>query len=380
MTKKVVVASDSFKGSATSIDIANYIEEGIHSIDSTIVVDTFAIADGGEGTVFAIVEANNGKYMTVEVKGPLGNPVEATYGLIDNGKTAIIEMAEASGLNLVTEKERDVRRSSTYGTGQLLLDALDHNVERIYIGIGGSATNDGGMGMAQALGVKFTDKNQQLLNSEARYLEEVADIDTSEVSEKLRNTEIIILSDVTNPLCGEQGAAAIYGPQKGATEEDIAFLDASLRHYAGVIKEKLGIDISDEPGAGAAGGLGAGLLVFTGAKLKSGITEILQLINIEKSIKEADLVITGEGRMDSQSLHGKAPIGIAEIAKKYGKPVFAIVGSSDSDMREVFRMGIDGVFDIVYKPMALEEAIKNTAELVKIAARNAINIFLALTK
>lgn len=380
MKNKIVVASDSFKGSANSEDIAKYIKEGIHSIDPNADVETFAIADGGEGTVSAIVESSNGSYITVEVSDPLGEIVTATYGLLEDGETAIIEMAEASGLNVVSKEKRDILNSSTYGTGELILDAIKRKVKKIYIGIGGSATNDGGMGMAQALGVKFKDNQGNILGKGAKYLDSVKDIDISEIPKEIKDIEVIVLSDVTNPLCGKDGASEIYGPQKGASKEDIRYLDESLSHYAAVIEDKLDVDIKDTPGAGAAGGLGAGLMVFTEAHLENGITEILKLVKIERSIKSADLVITGEGKIDSQTISGKAPIGIAKIAKKYNKPVFAVVGSSDSDTKVLFEKGIDGIFDIIYKPMTLEESIENTEELVKIAARNAMNIYITLKK
>lgn len=380
MNKKIVIASDSFKGSATSKEIGTYISEGIHSLYPEYETLIFSIADGGEGTVDAIMEVNDGKKITLTVKGPLGQDVNATYGIVEDGKVAIIEMAEASGLTLVEKEKLDVLNSSTYGTGQLILDAVNKGVNKIYIGIGGSATNDGGMGMAQALGAKFLNEAGDELVANGKNLVNIDKIDMTDFNKDVNDVEIIMLSDVTNPLCGSNGAAAIYGPQKGATKEIIEELDKGLEHFANIIKDEFGVDIIEKEGSGAAGGLGAGLIVFLKAKAHRGIEEILRLIQIEKAIMNADLVITGEGSLDGQSINGKAPIGIANIAKKYDVPSIAIVGSKSLDLDNVYEAGISGVFDIIHKPMTLEEAMNNTPENIRATTKNIISFFSTINK
>lgn len=380
MGKRIVIASDSFKGSASSKEVGTYISEGIHSLYPDYETKIFSIADGGEGTVDAILDVNQGEKVTVCVQGPLGSPVNASYAIIDGGRTAVLEMAAASGITLVESGALDVMKASTYGTGQMIKSALEHGVERIYIGIGGSATNDGGMGMAAALGVKFFDAQGKELTANGENLSQVVSLDASAAEGRFDSVELIILSDVTNPLCGSNGATAIYGPQKGASEDLIKVLDEGLANFAQVIKRTLHKDIKDIPGAGAAGGLGAGLMAFLNGQSQRGIDKILQMIHIEEDIKGADLVITGEGRMDGQSINGKAPIGIAAIAKKYNVPTVAIVGSRSLELNEVYHQGIAGVFDIVNRPMTLEEAMGDTRSLVASASRNLITLFSTLTK
>lgn len=380
MGKRIVIASDSFKGSASSKEVGTYISEGIRSLYPDYETKIFAIADGGEGTVDAILDVNHGEKVTVCVQGPLGTPVNASYAIIDDGKTAVLEMSSASGITLIAPESLNVMQASTYGTGQLIKDALEHGVERIYIGIGGSATNDGGLGMASALGVRFFDSHQQELAATAENLGKIADLDASAIRDSCRSVELHILSDVTNPLCGDNGATAVYGPQKGATVDLITALDEGLTNFAEVIKRRLQKDIKDIPGAGAAGGLGAGLMAFLDGKLERGIDKILEMIHIEEDIKQADLVITGEGRMDGQSINGKAPIGIAAIAQKYHVPTVAIVGSRSLDLDDVYHQGIAGVFDVVNRPMSLEEAMADTRTLVASASRNLISLFGTLTK
>lgn len=378
MGGKIVIASDSYKGSASSLDVGNFISESIKEEYPEYSTEVFSVADGGEGTVKALLAVLDGETITLSVKGPLGEPVQAEYGLINEGRTAIIEMAEASGLTLLDESERDIMQSSTFGTGELILDALNQGVDEIYIGIGGSATNDGGIGAASALGVKFLDGKGKELEPVAVNLPKIQEIDISNRTTAIEEINIIILSDVTNPLCGENGAAAIYGPQKGASEEEIAELDAGLEHFAKIIDKELGEDVLNIEGGGAAGGLGAGLIVFAKAELRLGIESILGLIQIEEAISNADLVITGEGSIDGQSVYGKAPTGIAKLAKKYSIPVVAIVGGSDLDLSKIYESGIDGVFDIVYKPMSLEESVSNTEALIKAMTKNVIHFYHAV--
>lgn len=373
---KIVVASDSYKGSGSSLEIGQYIADGIHDLYPDYETTVFSIADGGEGTVASILRASaDGVEKKVMVTGPLGEPVCATYGLLQNGQVAIMEMAEASGITLVPKESLDVMKASSYGTGEMIRDALDQGVSTIYIGVGGSATNDGGIGMAEALGVRFFDKDNQVLAARAENLSHIARVDTSGLDQRLQEVTIIMLSDVANPLCGENGASAIYGPQKGATDEEITFLDKGLYQLSEVLEKQLGLLKRDEAGAGAAGGLGYGLMVFLKADVRRGVDTILELIGIEEEIASADLVITGEGRMDGQSLNGKAPLGIAQIAKKYAIPTVAIVGSTSSDLDAVYQAGIAGVIDIIHSPMSLETAMAETPELVRSAAKNVISLY-----
>jgi glycerate kinase len=292
-----------------------------------------------------------------------------------NGGIAIIEMAQSSGLHLVDDTTRNPFETTTYGTGELIKSALDEGAKRIYVGLGGSATNDGGVGMVQALGGSFKDCHGVEVGFGANGVKKIETIDLTQLDQRLADVQIIGLSDVTNPLCGEKGASYVYGPQKGASPEDVRVLDEILCEYGEKIKAQLGIDIADEAGAGAAGGLGAGLLAFCDAKLDRGINKILEILDLENQLQNADLVITGEGRMDNQSLNGKAPIGVAMVAKKFGIPVVAIVGSADYDLHDVYKNGIDLVLDTVIKPMPLSEAISNVEKLITIAGETAYRAF-----
>lgn len=371
---KVVIASDSFKGSCSSLEVAEAIEKGIRRICDDIEIVKIPVADGGEGTVDTLVIGTGGQYEEVEVVGPLGKKIKAKYGILE-GNIAVIEMAAASGLPLLKEEERNPMIATTYGTGEMIKAAMEKGCRKIFIGIGGSATNDGGAGMAQALGVSFKDKEGKEIGYGGKALASIADIDISNIDVRLKETEITVISDVTNPLCGLNGASYIYGPQKGATPEMIKELDASLKHYAKIINEKLGKDIIDIPGAGAAGGLGAGLIAFCNASLCQGIEKVLDLTNIEDYLADADLVITGEGQIDSQTVYGKVPVGVAKRAAKYDVPVIAIVGSVGEGASEVYAHGVDAIMSIVNRPMSLSEAVENAAELIENAAENAMRIF-----
>lgn len=368
MQKKIVLAIDSFKGSATSFEIESFIETGIKSVLPDTCIVKIPIADGGEGTVASLVSARNGIYKEITVKGPLGKPVNAIYGMLDS-ETAVMEMAAASGITLVDEAEKDPFMASTYGTGEMILDAVKNGAKRIYIGIGGSATNDGGIGMARALGVRFLTAQGKDLSASIRDLEFLDTIDISGINPAIKNVEIHILSDVDNPLCGEKGASAIYGPQKGASKEDIPVLDHLLEKYAKVIDKDLGIKIKDHAGAGAAGGLGAGLMVFVGATMARGIESILGLVELEQHLHMADLVVTGEGRMDEQSVFGKAPMGIAKMAQQHNVPVMAVVGSAARELDRIYEVGLFMVLDLVNEPMNLDTAVADVKPLAERAGK-----------
>ena len=376
---KVVVAADSFKGSASTIEVEEYIERGINKVSQSVTIIKVPVADGGEGTVDALVIGCEGTYRYADVTAPQGNKVRAKFGII-NDNIAVIEMAEASGLALVDVEEDDIYKATTYGTGELIRSALDCGVKEIYIGIGGSATNDGGVGMAQALGVSFKDTDGNEIPLGANGLGSIETIDISGLDGRLKDVKITILSDVTNTLCGENGASYIYGPQKGALPEDVKKLDTLLLHYGEKIQSQLGIDIIDKPGSGAAGGLGAGLMAFCNAESDSGIEKVLSILDIESHFRDADLVITGEGRIDAQSLYGKAPVGIAQMAKKYNLPVIAIVGSSGDNLGPIYETGIDLILDIVNKPMQLAEAISNVETLITNTGETAFRAFLLSRK
>ncbi len=343
---KIVIAPDSFKGSLTAIEVSDAIDAGIKSAVSTASTVKVPMADGGEGTVECLVNATGGKILKEKVVGPLGDEVEASYGILGDGTTGVIEMAAASGLPLVPEEKRNPMITTTYGTGQLIKAALDHGCRKIIIGIGGSATNDGGAGMAQALGVKFTDDKGEEIGFGGAELKRIAKIDTTNLDKRIYTTEILVASDVKNPLCGPNGASAVYGPQKGATPQMVKELDEALAHFAEIIKRDLGKDVKDIPGAGAAGGLGAGLIAFLNAKLRPGIELVMESVGFEDIVKDASLVITGEGKIDRQTIYGKVPVGVAKISKKYDVPVLAVAAVLE-EKPEFFRpYGIDFVFEI----------------------------------
>lgn len=370
---KVLIASDSFKGSASSKEVAASIERGIKKYRQDISINKYSIADGGEGTLETIIDQKNGRYIDLVVKGPLGEEIKTKYGVL--GDIAIIEMAKSSGLDLVKEADRNPLYTTTFGVGQMINHALDLGCRKIYIGLGGSATNDGGAGMAQALGAKLLDMNKRELGLGAKNLQNLVSLDLSNFNPKVRDAEFIILSDVDNPLCGENGASHIFGPQKGASPEDVLLLDSILFNYGSLLEHIYNMPIIDKKGAGAAGGLGAGLMTFCHAKFSSGIETVIDLIGLEEEIKTSDLIITGEGNMDNQSTRGKAPIGISKLAKKYKLPVIAIVGGRSDDLSKVYEMGIDLVIDIVNRPMDLGYAMENTNKLLEIAGETAIRAY-----
>ena len=371
---KIVIAPDSFKGSLSAGEVAEAIEAGIRKVFPGAEVRKVPLADGGEGTVRALVEATGGEIREAEVTGPLGEKVKADYGILGNGKTAVIEMATASGLPLVPPGERDPSKTTTYGTGELLKAALREGYREFIIGIGGSATTDGGAGMAQALGVKLLDKRGKEIGFGGSELEKLNRIDITQLDRRIKESRIIVASDVNNPLCGEKGAAHVYGPQKGAGPEMVRKLDEALRNFAEILKRDLRKDVADIPGAGAAGGLGAGLMAFLGATLKPGIEIILEAVELEKKILDADLVITGEGKMDKQTLAGKTPYGVARAAGKHQKPVIAICGTLGEGAEVLYRHGFRAIFPNRKDSMSVEEAMRKAKELTAETAARAMRL------
>lgn len=375
----VLIASDSFKGSVSSLGIADLLEQGIHRVVPDCEVRKFAIADGGEGTVEAIVSGVGGEMREVEVSGPLGDTVCAHYGFIGED-TAILEMAEASGITLIEQNSDNALRASTWGVGQVMLDAIDHGAKRIYIGLGGSATSDGGAGMAKALGIRFLNADGEDIPCGLVGLGELASIDCSQMTDKLDGIEVVALTDVTSPLTGPDGAVCVFGPQKGIPADQTTHFDAWMARYAEIMNATVGRAVDAVPGSGAAGGLGAALVAFCGARIQRGIETLLDLIGLEDAMDGVDLVITGEGRMDSQSAFGKAPIGVAKRAKRHGIPVVAVVGGRADDLGTVYDEGIDLVLSIATGPITLAESIAHADTLVPIAGENAIRALLLGSK
>ncbi|MFA3777128.1 glycerate kinase [Yersinia sp. 1652 StPb PI] len=367
---KIVIAPDSYKESLSALDVAVQIEAGFRTQFPDAQYIKLPVADGGEGTVEAMVAATTGRIIQVNVTGPLGDEVAAFYGISGDEKSAFIEMAAASGLELVPPELRNPLKTTSYGTGELICNALDQGVKHIIIGIGGSATNDGGAGMVQALGVKLLDKQGKQIGFGGGKLAELDVIDISGLDPRIKQCQIDVACDVTNPLTGSEGASAIFGRQKGATPEMVSQLDDGLQHYAGIIKRYLDIDVDQVEGAGAAGGLGAALLAFCGATLSPGIDIVTDALGLDALVRDATFVITGEGRIDSQTIHGKVPIGVARVAKRYNKPVIGIAGSLTDDVDVVYEHGLDAVFSVIYSICTLEQALDNAAANVFMTARN----------
>lgn len=356
----VLIAIDSFKGSVTSQEAANAVEKGIYNLDSSIVTIKKPIGDGGEGTTQALVDATNGQMISLSVNNPLFKPVIAKYGISGDSKCAFIEMATASGLPLISINERNPLNTSTYGTGELIIDAIKHGVKEIIMGLGGSATNDAGIGMLSALGYKFFDENNNEIGKFdciGANLINIHRIDDSCVDSNIENIKFKIACDVDNPFYGINGAAHVYGFQKGGTAETISYLDKGMIHFSNIIKSFSSKDISTIPGTGAAGGLGGTFLAFLDSELKSGIQLVIEYTELEDIIRNVDIVITGEGQIDHQTIMGKAPIGIAKLAKKYNKTTIGICGAIGKSINPVNIAGIDAVFSIQSKPLSLEKAI-----------------------
>jgi len=372
---KIIVAPDSFKSSLSSMDAIEAITRGIYKVDPSIEVESIPLADGGEGTVEALVKATSGKIFHISVTGPLKERVSAVYGILGDGKTGVLEIASASGIELYKKGGADPYRATSYGTGELINELIKKGCNRVIIGLGGSATNDGGSGIASALGARFLDSSGRDLQQGGKALLGLDRIDVSGLNPALKHVEILAACDVTNPLCGPDGASAVYGPQKGATSEMIEVLDKALCNYASVIEEGFGVDVSSAPGTGAAGGAGAGLIAFCNASLKHGIDIVCDIVDFEKKIEGADLVITGEGRIDSQTCKGKAIYGLALRTVKKGVPLVALGGNIDIGvMAQLQKIGITAVFNINPIVGDLDEAIGHAGENIEFTVAQIINL------
>ena len=367
---KVVIAPDSYKESLSALEVATQIELGFQEVFPDAVCIKLPMADGGEGTVQAMIEATDGRLVTLEVTGPLGQPVRSFFALTGDGRTAVIEMAAASGLGLVPPEQRNPNLTTSFGTGELIRAALDAGARHLIVGIGGSATNDGGAGMLQALGVQLLDAQGQQLAPGGGAFGDLARIDVTGLDARLRDCTVEVACDVDNPLTGPRGASAIFGPQKGATPDMVHTLDAGLKHFAALIQRDLGVAVDAVPGAGAAGGMGAAMLAFLGGKLQPGCDIIARAVGLDEAVRDADLVITGEGRIDQQTIFGKTPFGVAQVAKRHGKPVIAIAGSLGTNAHVVHAHGIAAVFSVLGRVGDLNAALADAEHNVRTTARN----------
>ncbi|TXZ08006.1 glycerate kinase [Vibrio mimicus] len=370
---KVVIAPDSFKESLTAKQVCDAIQAGLARVWNDAKFVAIPVADGGEGTVQSLVDATQGRIVEVKVMGPQGKRVEAFYGMLGDNQTAVIEMAAASGLHHVPIAQRDPKLTTSFGTGELIRHALDQGITKLIIGLGGSATNDGGVGMLAALGARFTNADGEPIQLTGGGLRELANIDLSDFDPRLQHCDLLVACDVNNPLCGDKGASAVFGPQKGATPDDVRLLDGALQQF-GLLTEKVtGKAVLQSAGAGAAGGMGAALLAYTHATLRPGIEIVLDTVQLAHQVSDADLVITGEGRIDSQTVHGKTPMGVAKVAKRFDVPVIALSGCTGENYQAVYQCGIDAVFAAVPRAMTLEDALKesdfNLADLAENVAR-----------
>lgn len=379
MTRKIVLAPDSFKESMTAKEVCIAMEKGIRNVFEDVEIVHVPMADGGEGTVDSLVDSSKGKRIDVSVMGPIPDTkVKSYFGLLGDGETAVIEMAKVNGLELLKKEERNPLITTTFGTGQVIKAALDAEIKKLIIAIGGSATNDGGAGMAMALGAKLLNENDEEIPLGGGHLDKLARIDISELDERLKDVNIVIASDVQNPLVGPEGAAHVFGPQKGATPEIVETLDKNLDHYADIIKSDLGMDVKDVQGAGAAGGLGAGLLVFTGAEMQNGVDIVTEQVGLEEAIADANCVFTGEGGMDFQTKYGKAPAGVAQVAKKQNVPVYALVGKIGKDIEVLYDEGMTAIFGVLDGGKTHEDDLKNGSINVTRTAQNVARLMKSL--
>ncbi|WP_122438616.1 glycerate kinase [Pseudomonas viridiflava] len=372
---KIVIAPDSFKDSLSAQAVADAIASGLAEVWPDAELVKCPMADGGEGTVEAVLDACEGQWMSAQVSGPLGDSVSAQWGWLAQSRTAIIEMAMASGLQLLTLKQRDACLTSTEGTGQLISAALDAGAQRVILAIGGSATNDGGSGMLSALGARFLDRNDQPLPCGGRALAELARIDLSGLDPRLANVRVEIAADVDNPLCGPNGASHIFGPQKGASPDQVLALDAALAHFAYHSARTLGHDLRDSPGSGAAGGMGFAAKAYLNASFRAGVEVVADLTGLEQALVGADLVITGEGRFDAQTLRGKTPLGVARVAQRQHVPVIVLAGTLGEGYEQLYQHGISAAFALTSGPMDLEQACREAPRLLQERARDVARVW-----
>jgi glycerate kinase len=377
---KIVIAPQGFKGSLTGLEVARSIERGVLAVVPDATTDLVSVADGGDGTLQSLVDSTGGEVISSTVLDPLGREIEAEWGSLGDGETAVIEMARSSGLALLALDELDPLTATTYGTGQLVKVALDRGHTRFIIGIGGSATNDGGAGMMEALGARILGASGEPLSRGGAALADIDKIDVSGFDQRFRDAHIEVACDVNNPLCGPDGASAVFGPQKGATPDLVEQLDAALARYATVIERDLATDIRTYPGAGAAGGLGAGLMAFAQAELKAGVDIVLDAVDLDSHLVGADLVITGEGQIDHSTIFNKSPVGVAARAAKHGIPVVAIAGGLGNGYREVHDKGIAAMFTLVSGPMSLDDAIADSESLLAGAAEEIVRTLMVGAK
>ncbi|QNO14607.1 glycerate kinase [Alkalicella caledoniensis] len=372
---RILVASDSFKGSLSSIDVCKAVSEGIKEVIPNCEVVMLPIADGGEGTLEAMSYATGGRLVEAICTNPVGERISGHYSISGDGKTAVIEMAKAAGLYLINREQRNPYYTTTFGVGELIIHALDKGCRNFIVGIGGSATNDGGVGMLQALGFSFLDKARNEIDTGGLALGKIDSIDPSNRDKRLDECTFKIACDVDNTLCGPKGASYIFGPQKGATPQMVKELDSTLKHYANVIHRDLGVKVLDIKGGGAAGGLGTAFVGFLNAELVSGVDLILDSLKFSEKLEGIDLVITGEGQIDDQTAHGKVPMGVAKRAKEQNIPVVAIVGSISGNVASLYQLGLNAIFSVVNKPMTLDQAMNNAYELVQQTAKNVVGLF-----
>lgn len=371
---KVVIAPQSFKGNLPAIAVANAIARGVRSAAPEVDLVLAPVADGGDGTLEVLVGGTGGKFFEATVAGPLGIPVAAQWGVMGDGETAVIEMARASGLALLPRRKRDPRFTTSRGTGELIKEALDRGFRRVIVGLGGSATNDGGAAMAAALGVQFLDTVEKVLEDGGAALVKLARVDMFGLDPRLAETQIIGATDVTNPLCGPNGASTVYGPQKGASAREVSQLEAALTRLAEVVEYDLGYDVKDQPRTGAAGGLGAGLAAFAGAELRSGVDLVCEVLGFDQYLEGADLVITAEGRADGSTAYDKAPLGVARRALRRGVPTILLAGSLGSGYEGLYQHGMAGVMCIADRPMSFDDSLARTEELLEGAAGRAVRL------
>jgi glycerate kinase len=371
---RIVIAPQSLKGSLTAAETGEAIARGIRAVYAQVEVDIVPVADGGEGTVQALVDATGGRLVEQKVTGPLGEPVAAFYGILGDGHTAALEMAASSGLPLVPTEQRNPRITTTYGVGELIRAALDQQCRHFIIGIGGSATNDGGAGMAQALGARLSTEDGQEIPRGGAALSTLMHISSAQMDPRLRECSFEVACDVNNPLCGATGASAVYGPQKGATPEMVQELDAALAHYAQIIERDLHVSVADVAGAGAAGGLGAGLIAFLDAQLRPGAEIVLDAVHLEDHIRNAQLVVTAEGRLDEQTAYGKTVGAVAHMAKRYHLPVLAVAGGLGQQYQMAYDLGVDAIIVLPSGPLSLEYAMQHATELTSDATERAFRL------